>query len=88
MKTIKKALEDKGFITAKGEIDINALNRLSGLTTMPFVYSLRDYIADEDKEIETLSNIYEHLSFLYNEGKDDEAIRFIGVVIICAVWSL
>jgi len=79
MKTIQEALKDKGFIDKDGEADINALNGLSAQTTMNFVYALRDYIT-EDK-IEALSNIYEHLSFLYNEGNDDEAVRFISVLL-------
>jgi cytidylate kinase len=81
MKTIATVLKEKGFIGIGGKADINALNRLSALTTIGFVNSLREHIADEKSEIEALSNIYEHLAFLYNENKDDEAVRFISVLV-------
>lgn len=77
-----KTLKAKGYIGTNGKADINTLSALSALTTLPLILplisELREFTFGD--KISTISNIYGHLAFLYDEEKYTEAARFIGVV--------
>jgi len=79
MENNQKILQEKGYINEDGTANINLLNALSGVTTINFVYALKNFIIED--EIEALTSICNHLSFLYNAGHDDEAVRFINILI-------
>ncbi|MDR2558125.1 MAG: hypothetical protein LBC86_01065 [Oscillospiraceae bacterium] len=70
MNNFQKILVEKGFTDKNGKADTNALNALSAKTTMEFVHELYNHMGGE--KIETLTNIYRHFAFLFNEGKDVE----------------
>jgi hypothetical protein len=78
MKNLQENLQELGFIDTKGKADINALNALSGVTYMEFVYTLYSHVGED---IEALNNIHQHMAFLFNAGHDDELIRFVNILV-------
>jgi len=80
MEHIQKNVKTRGFVDANGKVNTTALNILSGANTKKFVYALSHYILSND-EHESLNDIYEHLQFLYDAGNDDEAVRFINIML-------
>jgi hypothetical protein len=79
MTNFEKILMEKGYTDKDGKAEINALNFLSRITTHEFVHEL--YRCMDSEKLESLTNIYNHFAFLFNEGNDDEAVRFYYILV-------
>jgi hypothetical protein len=78
-------LSKKGFLGKDGTANVNALNALSALTTIPLVENICENVAEYDPkkkkyDLRTFEQIYWHLKELYEKDLEKEAVRFIKII--------